>query len=814
MSLTQIPAYTSLTDDQFIQIQGPNELTTGYQYDEQTRALYFKESQILYPSFHGSSHIAEDLVPSATCDTPGLMSSNDKCKLDALLQTRVGVLGFMGAGFPDDGGWLQGDIILAAGSEFISLERVGNVVRITADNPIPFSCSCESCQQIFWVMDETDTSSIRPPTCSGKLPGVTSYGELKIYLMPEAVIADPNNVSATLNQKGAYPALIFKRYDDAIAPGTAEFEMVLKRDENNQAVTEVGWACTPGPLNGVPECVWFAGKDGDGNQNRFDFTPHTDSGMLGAVLYKGNLISKQMGVITGYTSTILSTNQYTCRYWNADLGRALETEFTAKNVWQYANPENPSSGVNPRTLIFDQAIDLLPVGTLVDLWYYQVGEVAGQPILRYYFSKRPPLNPNNLWAWGGGVQFGDSVVARDEVQAGPASADKVSAVQVSSIRDFERSQWGLTGFNDPLLSYDVALTAGTDSADISTQHRAVIDTSIPALKVVASDDAPTNFSERPVWLWNRRGYTNAIIRMDIGRPSSSNFSPFDVMLRSMIDEHDNKYMKVVQVGVLNGLHYVRVKGVHVHDLPSFGSLRVLSPSDNQNIIFNYTRKFAFPPDISASDDSIILACDATTNSAYLGDNGDILELLHQEYTGPCVRVEFTFDPVTGLVQLQFKVGVLDMSLPYENDISDDTDDYVRGLADGYAVSAVYSQAGTFTGVGTQPNASPSGFVCYDGGAQSGGTQDEFWNRLEIMHRDDQIWIWWNRLLIIPSTTLSAGLDSPVSISTPYFSITSDVDIPYGKVGVRMWPGALFRRCDVRSQLTAFNEYQFGQLIVS
>ena len=141
MPLNKIPPYTSLTDSQFLQVAGPDGITTGYHYDAQTRMLYFKESQVIYPSFHGQTHIAEDPIPPATCDTPGLMSANDKCKLDTLIGTRLGVLGFQGAGFPDDGGWMQGDIILAAGTEFISLERIGNVVRFTVDSPIPLNCA-------------------------------------------------------------------------------------------------------------------------------------------------------------------------------------------------------------------------------------------------------------------------------------------------------------------------------------------------------------------------------------------------------------------------------------------------------------------------------------------------------------------------------------------------------------------------------------------------------------------------------------------------------------------------------------------------
>jgi hypothetical protein len=203
------------------------------------------------------------------------------------------------------------------------------------------------------------------------------------------------------------------------------------------------------------------------------------------------------------------------------------------------------------------------------------------------------------------------------------------------------------------------------------------------------------------------------------------------------------------------------------------------------------------------------------NMQYAGDVGDIVELLHQEYSSHIVRVEFSYNPVSELVELQFKVGYLDMSLPYEEDIDDeDADDFVRGLSPGYAVSAIYSQAGTYSGIGSQPDASPEGFVCYDGGAQIGGDLNEYWNRLEIMLRDNQVWIWWNQLLIPPSSTLSSALSTPVSIDTPYFPIDLDQYRPFGKVGARLWPGATLRRFDVRTQITLYNEFTFGQLEVT
>lgn len=806
MAVTKIPPSSSLTDEQFIQVEGPNSLTTAFQYDAQTRSLWFKESQVLFPSFHGQTHIAEDPIPAATCDTPGLMAANDKCKLDALLQTRIGVLGFQGAGFPDDGGWLHGDIILAAGTEFISLERIGNVVRFTVDSPVPLNCACEECQQIFWVQDETDVSAIRPPTCGGKLPGSNTYGEMKVYLFPEATIADPNNVATTLNNKGSQPSLIFKRFDDSIVPGAGEYELVLQRDSTNQTQTQVGWAFTPGAA-GVPECVWFTGKDNEGNFITFELNPESEPGLLGGLLYKGHLLTKKMGVVTDYTSTILSTNQYTCKFWDVDGALATGETFTATNVWQYANPENDDTGESPKTLILDGTIDLLPVGTLVDIWFFKVSEVSGEDIRRYYFSKKPSLNPLHLWSLTGAVQFGDLIVAREELLANSGSDDIDAAVQVSAKRDIEQTLWGITGFDDPLLSFAIASTEGTEAADLTTQHRAVIDTAIPALKVVASENSLDHFSERPVWLWNRRNVKNGYLALDIGRPSSSSFTPFDVVVRSPIDSHTNLYMKVVAKGTVSNQPYIAVKGVHFHDLPSAGVVRVLTDA-NKNEIYEYNRKFMFPD--SGDLDVVYLAGD----DVYTGAVGDVVELLHQEYNSTAVRVEFSYDSTTELIQLQFKVGTLDMSLPYEEDESTDLDDYVRGLAGGYTVSAVYSQSGTFSGVGTQPDATPSDFTVYDGGTVVGGTLDEYWNRLEIMFRDGQVWVWWNGLLIPPSTNLSAVLDTPVDVETPYFPITTDVDNPYGKVGLRMWPQATIRRMVLRSQLASFSEFSYGQLEVS
>jgi intein/homing endonuclease len=1197
LAITKLPSHTALSDAQFIQVQGPNELLSGFQYDLQTRTLYAKESQVVFPSHHGASHIGEDPIPGATCDSPGLLSADDKCKLDGLIQTRVGVLGFQGAGFPDDGGWLQGSIILAAGSEFISIERIGNVIRFTADSPVPLNCqcflpgarvlmhdgttktiediaigdlvvthkgrvrrvrqlfrnqhngsvykwhadkhsgesftitgnhpvmaleraaafmpsgkvrksvkhtpkwteaaevsagdlvarrrshnfsadisaidvletlgagfvernglvypvrddgsidgmahgiprmlpvnndlldlmgyyaaegcasrkngvrfsvhvdevvfgdiggeicrilstlfglepavrnrgtskgrdiqvfsvaltelfsrwfgkkhdkrlpdwvtylpdtkqarvvaalirgdgyvanrakggvmfnlrlaarslidqalfmaercgwepahqeplsvnghtrhrmvitasaapdlcdllgversvkklsrerragdyvmhrlaevseihyegmvynfeveednsyvvdgivvhNCEECVQLFWIQDETDVNAIRPPTCAGRLPGTNLYGELKIYLFPESTLVDPADATATLSNKGNYPALVFKRYDDALIPGTAELEIVLKRNASNLSTTEVGLAFTPG-ADGNPECIWFLGLDDAGGLRTFEFQARAEPGILGGLLYKGHLLTKRMAVITDYTSSILTTNQYQCRLWDVLQAVPVGDTITATNIWRYENPENPASGTDPKTLALDLAVDVLPIGTLVDIWQFQIGEVAGSPVYRSFFSQAPLPTATNTWDMIGGVEFGDVVQAKEETAPGDGSFDKSAAVTVSGIEDFEPTVWGLTGYDCPVLLLADVATHGTEGTSLSSQHRARIDTSLPGL-VVEADVGTEPFSQRPVLLWNRTGLANSMyIRAEVGIPTASAFSPFDILLHAPIANHDEAFVRVAGLGVANGLHYVRVKGAGFKDLPQRGTLRIINKdTGRRNRLFNFYNKLMFP---AADDDSIGLLASAADNHAFPGAAGDIAELVHPEYSAPCVRLEFTLDGTE--VTMQAKVGVLGMDVPYENDAADDIDDYVRGLQAGYAVSATYTQADGWDGTGTQPTVNVDNLVMYNGGTAS--DSQERWNVLEIMLRNDQVWIWWNGLLIPPNSVLSGALSTPVTITTPYFQVASPRT--YGKFGMRMWPGARLRRVEVRSQPKTFSEFIHGQL---
>lgn len=807
MPLLKMPSSSTLSDAQFFQIEGPDGILTGFQYDSQQKALYFKESQVIYPQFHGHTHIAEDPVPQATCDTQGLMAPEDKCKLDAMLQTRLGVLGFMGAGFPDDGGWLQGDIILAAGTEFISLERIGNIVRFTVDSPVPLSCACESCASIYWVQDETDISAIRPPTCSGKMPGINGYGELKIYAFPESTLFDPSNPQSKLNLKGNYPSLIFKLYDDGITTGGAEFDMVLQRDSRNLLQAQVGWSMTPGPL-GVTECVWFTGKDADGKQMRFDLYADPTPGILGSLLFNGALLTRKMAVITDYTSSIVTSNQYVMAWWDTDNHKEVGSHFTATNVWQYTNPGNPTSGASPQVQILDISIDLLPIGTLVDVFYFQVGEIAGTPINRYYFNRRPELNPSNVWTQVGTIRFGDLLTARSDTGRAGGTGNDSATIVVPMHRTIDRYQWGFTGYDEPLLDFTAINMNNTTGSSLNMAHRAIIDPILPGLRIMPDPQMTGDYNTRPVVLWHRQEIQNAKIVALVGRPgaSQSKFSPFDVLLASPIDSYDGIYMRSLGTQSVQGVNCLLVKGAHFRDLPQAGTIRIMSAGANHNKTYRYSEKLALP-----DGDQVGLLADYTDNTPYPGVSGDVLELLHEDYSGTCVRVEFTpANDTDDSVSVQFKVGTLDMSRRYENEQStvDDLEDYVRGLGDGYTVSPLYTQSANYTGVGIQPSAVPSGFVCYDGGAQVGGTQSEYWNKLEIMQRDNQVWIWWNGLLVAPSAPLTNALAYPVNVTTPYFPITPASS---GRVGFRLWPGASLRSWELRTNTVAFSEFAYGQL---
>lgn len=904
----KLPLKAEVVDQQFIQILGPNggSILSGFEFDTETCTFYKKESQVIIPNLHGITHSekAADPVPCATPDNGGLLCADDKIKLDSLVQTRLGVLGFSGAGFPDDGGFLQGEILLAAGTEFISIERVGNVIRFTVDAPIPLNCACEECAQIFWIQDESEPRAIRPPSCNGVMPDVAAYGALKIFLLPESSILDPANPLALLNQKGKFPTLIFKRFDDGITPFEGEFDMVLKRNEN--LTTNVGWAMTPG-ATGIAEAVWFMGSDTDGGQIRFELNQETTPGLLGQLLYNGHTITEQWAVITDFTATILSTNQYTVRKWDVLASEPIGDEFTATNLWKFDNPESsPTDPTDPRALTLDATKQLLPVGTLVHIWEFQVGEVSGERLTRAFFLREPEVSSESQWSLGAAIRFGDTFTTRGEVNAQDNTDLDASDVGVSDIRLFEKTIWGITTFEDRLILSDDGGFSPTncDERDpsgevINNLFVADIDSSIPALVVneipqlllgdingngVVDDDdlallidsfgksvgdpgfnpdadingdgvvdirdlalLGDNFdlvaaksNERPVFLWHRGNHKNTLLDAQIGMPDESTFPPLDILIRAPVDSFDDTYVKVIRrgafcTGVFAGVPYVVVKGMKWEDLPAQGALRVLTGAF-RNVIWKYAFKAAFSP---FDDDGLtLISADATVfpfdedftfdlsggTDITIGPDADpstpinttVAELLRSDFTAPCVRLEFSINETSAAesVQLQVKVGILDMSLPYElnAELPEPGDELVRGLRPGFSVSKILTQDGFITdGVGDDVESDPEDFRVFVGGELPipVNGQTEKFNDIRIMHRDDQVWIWWNGLIIPPDVDESAKLPTPVVINTPYFPLLTDLNI--GKIAFRMWPGVVLRSAEIRDQLLTFNEFTFGQL---
>jgi hypothetical protein len=827
---SHIPDPRTLVDEQVITIVGHDGASTTYIYDKETETLTYKDSNIVIPPFHGQTHVTSDNVPDATPDLHGLMSAEDKAKLDCLTQMRIGVLGFLGSGFDSDQGWMQGDIILAAGTEFIQLERVGNVVRFTVDGAIPLSC-VESCAQIMWQQDESSVSSIRPPSCGGKLPGVNSYGEFKIYLMPETTIFDPSKPLDTFNKKGRYPAFIFKRSADQLQAGAAEWEVVLKRRSNY--TTQVGWAMTPGPTKA--RAVWFMGDDTAGNQIQFDLDAQTAPGMLGALLYKGHTITRRMGVITGYASSVVATNQYNIKYWDIQKAEPIGSSFVATNIWRYQNPENSTSAsVNPKAIILDATEGLLPIGTLVQLWEFKIAECNGEPLYKRYFNTQPQLTADTLWNLTGAVRFGDLFIARKETEHG-SDPQTGAVIDVSDLSTFERSIWGLKGYPDPLiLSDDLTDSSGStpnpSGIRINDQYTCEIDPTLPGLKVTESLPSAT-IMDRPVFLWHRLSHKDVYFRALIAQPDSSRFPPIDILLKAPIDSIDDVYLKIIRrgyisIGPFSGSRFVIVKGARWNDIPKSGSLRIMTGLQ-RNQVWNYYAKCAF----SNYDDGAVMLIgvdtfpfseDATGSDGGLTGSGGlneiplhttVAEVMHLDFNAPAVRLGFSMNPTSGdeTVQLQFRVGTLDMRVPYEfNASGDEDDDFVRGFTEGYMVSRIYTQSG-FIRANESPASDPEGFKCYYGGflPYEIDGQLERWNVLELLFKEGQTWIWWNNLLIPPSVTDCASLSTPVVITTPYFPLTSQLDI--GKVALRMWPGAKIRTVEIRDNAQKFTVYSHGQL---
>lgn len=451
-----IPPKSDLIDGQYVKVVGPDGMIFGFQYDEQTNSLYCKTEEIVIPSSHGTTHISTDPVPNATTSTNGLMSKDDKAKLDALMQMRVGVLGYTGNGIATDGGWIEGDLILAAGSEFISLERIGNIVRFNVGTQIP-ACTTEECANIYWIQDETEINAIRPPSCNGKLPDINGYGELKIYTFPESAIYNKSASTSILTQKGNYPCLIFKRYDDALTPNASEFEMVLERHDSG--LMKTGMYFTPGITNatssgtqGKVTLIYKTGVDEEGNQLSFTFDPELEEGILGKIFYNNFSITTQWGIIDSYPDTLTSHNQYYIKKWDIENEKSVGDKFIATNIWNYTNV-----GQSDQSLKLDITKDILPIGEIVQYWEYTIYDGGTEDIKRYFINKEPSINAGSLWSLANIIRFGDTIDRAeldDMYNPSDPTAQSLSIESISDMKLYEGKNWGLNGLEQPLYLFE------------------------------------------------------------------------------------------------------------------------------------------------------------------------------------------------------------------------------------------------------------------------------------------------------------------------------------------------------------------------
>jgi hypothetical protein len=326
-----------------------------------------------------------------------------------------------------------------------------------------------------------------------------------------------------------------------------------------------------------------------------------------------------------------------------------------------------------------------------------------------------------------------------------------------------------------------------------------------------------------------------LVRAKIGRPLTSDFPPIDILLGAPIDSTDDVYVKIVKrgtflAGTFANLPYVVINSTDFKALPQNGTLRILTGvyrdvlwkyghkvfDGNQIILIGIDTMFPFDEDYLSSSTGTNPLAETPTNSL-------MCQLTHADYTSPALRLEFSVNSTTGSesVQLQLSAGKLSMKTPYNLDrLALDGkpypyDDFVRGFAPGeFTVSKIFTQVGFINdGVGASTSTDVDGFKVYDGGLLPAvvNGQTEKWNDLIIMLRDNQLWVWWNNLLISPDPTLSSQLPTPVAVNTPYWPINK---MPIGKVGFRLWPGATIRDVVISDQLDSFNEFVLKQLTIS
>ena len=629
----QLPDIELLPDKSLVSIPVSSGLEQ-YIVDIATKTFYVKEF-IIIPQPHAQTHITSDQIPEVTDTTHGLLSTDDKIKLENSIQTTIGILKYFGSGVIEDK--QVGDIIFASDSNTLQLERIGRTIRfnlIQAPNLHPVTVS-----PIYWIVDESETNlTIRPPNCNGQIPPLNQYGELHLFLLPSTLKIDPLQPTAWTSKQGptAYaPTVKFTRTLDSNSKsidGQADLEIILKKtvtfDSNgNETVTnKTGWVMSNYP---TAKALWYTSIDKAQNQTTFEMSM-TNS--LGYLLFNGNSVTKQMAIIIGVSDT--TQNTYNVQNWDVQNQKVIGSIYQAKNIWQYTNPTTTPLILN------DSTYALLKPGTLVDIMMFNT--MLGS---QYYFSKDP--QPASFWATESCVQFGDAYKVYQDI-----------ATSIQTI-----DNWGITQIEDLLLSDDYMMGAEEytyEPSGIPINNTVVVksDSTLPAIEVVnqirkvdidlngdgvvdyldldiimrsfgktsnESDFDPRadlnkdgvvdykdlslfgeffsiqndNTADRPIFIWDRKTHKNFLMKLQIGQPVSQDkiVPPYDMILSGPIDRVGDKYVNVIRRGVFQtgpfaGLHYVVVRGGYWKDCPKDGYVRILS-GIFRNFVWRYFYKTAF-----------------------------------------------------------------------------------------------------------------------------------------------------------------------------------------------------------------------------
>jgi hypothetical protein len=354
----------------------------------------------------------------------------------------------------------------------------------------------------------------------------------------------------------------------------------------------------------------------------------------------------------------------------------------------------------------------------------------------------------------------------------------------------------------------------------SVFYRGERDTTLPGMTIASGN--VTEEPKHPIFIWHKENHDDSYAKILLGRPENSDFPPVDIVLRAPIDSHDTKYFEISERGIINqgtlsGKHYIICKNIQYDDLGKSGYINTLNGGytgymwryDHKLYGFNNTlvlvgnKQFPFEGEIVDGTNAV------DENEKSIPDKPIMVASMVDNYTTPIVRLEFSITDETDykFASLQFKVGILDITQPYELDEPGDAaENMVRGMSpQEYAVSKIYTQEGFINDPADTDDiiVSDPNFIIWNGGFY--GTENkESWNTLEILYRFPQVWIWWNNLLITPlGNPLSIDPNARV-VNTQYFPM--DIDFLIGKTGLRLWPGAKIRSIEIRDKLKYINEY--------